>query len=201
MSELTTFMQLGLRHILDVRGLDHVVFLIALAAIYRFSDWRETVWVVTAFTVGHSITLAAAVLGYLPLSQPWVEFLIPVTIVATCVENILVRKRRRAENGWSYRPVFAAVFGLVHGAGFGGYLKALFVDDVAVPLLGFNIGIELGQIAALVLIFGSMYLVDSLIRMLPGKMNAQSLMQTRVVAVSTVVMVVAARWATERAPW
>jgi hypothetical protein len=200
-SELSTFLQLGLRHILDIRGLDHVAFLVALAAIYRFRDWRETVWVATAFTVGHSITLAAAVLGYLPLSQPLVEFLIPVTIIVTCVENIVVRDRRSGKTGWSYRPVFAAVFGLVHGAGFGGYLKSLFVDDVAVPLLGFNIGIEIGQIAALVLIFGAMHLVDSVIRLLPGRASPPRLMQVRILAVSTVVMMVAARWATERAPW
>jgi hypothetical protein len=200
-SELTTFIQLGLRHILDVRGLDHVVFLVALAAVYRMSDWRQTVWVVTAFTVGHSITLAAAVLGYLPLSQPLVEFLIPVTIVATCIENIVVRNRMQARLGRSYRPVFAVVFGLVHGAGFGGYLKSLFLDDVAIPLLGFNIGIELGQIAALVLIFLTMRVLDSMFRLLPGRMDAAAAMNVRVVAVSAVVMLIAAKWASERTPW
>jgi hydrogenase/urease accessory protein HupE len=200
-SELTTFLQLGLRHILDVRGLDHVVFLVALAAVYRMSDWRQTVWVVTAFTVGHSITLAAAVLGYLPLSQPLVEFLIPVTIVATCIENIVVRNRMQARPGRSYRPVFAVVFGLVHGAGFGGYLKSLFLDDVGIPLLGFNIGIELGQIAALVLIFLTMRVLDSMFRLLPGRMDAAAAMNVRVVAVSAVVMLIAAKWASERTPW
>lgn len=201
MSELATFIQLGLRHILDIRGLDHVVFLVALAAVYRLSDWRQTVWVVTAFTLGHSITLAAAVLGYLPLSQPLVEFLIPVTIVATCIENIVVRNRMQARSGRSYRPVFAVVFGLVHGAGFGGYLKSLFLDDVAVPLLGFNIGIELGQIAALVLIFLIMRLLDSTIRLLPGRIDAAAAMNARVVAVSGIVMAIAVKWASERTPW
>lgn len=201
MSEFSTFVQLGLRHILDVRGLDHVLFLVALGAIYRFSDWRQTIWVVTAFTVGHSITLAAAVLGYLPLSQSLVEFLIPLTIIATCVENIVARNRLRMQTGRTYRPVFAVVFGLVHGAGFGSYLKSLFVDDAAVPLLGFNIGIELGQVGALLLIFVAMRALDSAFRLLPGRADAASAMQARVVAVSAVVMVIAAKWATERAPW
>ena len=195
------FVQLGLRHILDIRGLDHVVFLVALAAIYRFSDWRETVWVVTAFTVGHSITLAAAVFGYLPLDQPLVEFLIPLTIIATCIENIVVRDRRRRRTAWGYRPVFAVVFGLVHGAGFGSYLKSLFLDDVAVPLLGFNIGIEIGQIAALALIFVGMRALDSGFRMITAKVHEAHVFQTRITAVSAVVMVIAAKWATERTPW
>ena len=201
MSELVTFVQLGLRHILDIRGLDHVVFLVALAAIYRFRDWRETVWVVTAFTIGHSITLAAAVLGYIPIGQSLVEFLIPLTIIATCVENIVVREKRRRPSGRTYRPVFAVVFGLVHGAGFGGYLKSLFVTDVAVPLLGFNIGIELGQVAALAIIFASMRVLDEGVRMIPGNVNEDRVLQIRITAVSAVVMVIAARWATERTPW
>ena len=200
MSELTTFMQLGVRHILDVRGLDHVVFLVALAAIYRFSDWRNMVWVVTAFTVGHSVTLAAAVLGYLPLSQPLVEFLIPLTIVATCIENIVARNRH-AESGGGHRPIFALVFGLVHGAGFGGYLKSLFVEDVAIPLLGFNIGIEIGQIAALFIIFLLIHALDSLVGKTASGLDAGRARMARVVVVSTAVMVVAVKWAVERTPW
>ena len=106
-------------------------------------------WVITAFTVGHSITLALAVTGTLRLPTALIEFLIPVTIVATGLENILVRRRERAPLGGGYRPVFAGVFGLVHGAGFANYLQSLFVGSIVVPLLGFNVGIELGQLVVL----------------------------------------------------
>src|SRR6185503_6747070 len=106
MSELLTFMQLGFRHITDLEAMDHILFLVALAAIYRPRDWRSALWVVTAFTVGHSITLALAVTGAMRFPTPLIEFLIPVTIVATCIENIIVRDRASAPLGRRYRPVF-----------------------------------------------------------------------------------------------
>src|SRR5688572_31560459 len=90
-SDLLAFLQLGFRHIADPAALDHVLFLLALAAIYRGRDWRAAAWVVTAFTAGHSVTLALAVTGALILPTDVIEFLIPVTIVATGVENLLVR--------------------------------------------------------------------------------------------------------------
>ncbi len=153
MSELLSFAQLGARHILDIEALDHVLFLVALAAIYRFRDLRAVLWVVTAFTLGHSLTLALAVTGALELPSALVEFLIPVTIVITGIENVIVSDRTRAPWGGRYRPVFAGVFGLVHGAGFATYLKALFVDRIAVPLLGFNLGIEAGQALIIAAVF------------------------------------------------
>ena len=128
MSELLSFAQLGVRHILDVEALDHLLFLVALAAIYRFRDLRALLWVATAFTVGHSITLALAVTGTLHLPSALVEFLIPVTIVITGIENVVMSDRSRAPWKGRYRPVLAGVFGLVHGAGFAAYLQALFVE-------------------------------------------------------------------------
>jgi len=92
-SELTAYVQLGFHHITDLRGADHILFLLALAAIYRFRDWRECLWVATAFTVGHSLTLALAVTNVLTISPPLIEFLIPITIVATGIENLLVRDK------------------------------------------------------------------------------------------------------------
>src|ERR1051325_8236003 len=96
MSELLTFIQLGYKHITDPNGADHILFLLALAAIYRPRDWRNVLWVVTAFTVGHSLTLGLAVTGLLKLPTALIEFLIPVTIVLTGVENIVVRDRQAA---------------------------------------------------------------------------------------------------------
>ena len=87
MSELLAFVRLGFGHITDPGALDHILFLLALAAIYRGREWRSSVWVVSAFTVGHSITLALAVTGAVTLPTPLIEFLIPITIVATAAEN------------------------------------------------------------------------------------------------------------------
>ena len=162
-SELTTYIALGFRHITDPRGADHILFLLVLAAIYGPREWRRILWVVTAFTAGHSLTLALAVTGLLRLPTPLVEFLIPVTIVLTAIENIVVKDRSGA--GWRarYRPMLAGVFGLVHGAGFANYLQSLFVDHIAVPLFGFNVGIECGQLVVLTLAFALFVSIDRVV--------------------------------------
>jgi hypothetical protein len=201
MSELASFVQLGFRHITNVDAMDHILFLLALAAIYRPRDWRTALWVVTAFTVGHSITLGLAVTGQVRLPTPLIEFLIPVTIVLTCVENILVRDRQRAPFRGRYRPMFAAVFGLVHGAGFANYLRDIFVDRVALPLIGFNVGIELGQVVVLSLAGLVLLAADRTIRSIRAWQLEESALRVRVLAVSVVVLAVASRWAIERSPW
>lgn len=202
MSELLAFATLGFRHITDPRGADHILFLLALAAIYRFPDWRECVRVVTAFTVGHSITLALAVTGLLVLPSAIIEFLIPVTIVATAIENLIVRDRSKALWGRRYRPVFAGVFGLVHGAGFANYLRSLFVDRIAIPLFGFNVGLEAGQLIVIALAFLSFAILDRIIAVAASRRDAPSrALRLRTLAVSTLVMSVATRWMLERFPW
>ncbi len=201
MSDLLTFVQLGFRHITNLEAMDHILFLLALAAIYRPRDWRKAMWVITAFTVGHSITLGLAVTGAIRLPTRLIEFLIPVTIVATCIENMIVRDRDRALWGGRYRPVFAGVFGLVHGAGFANYLRDLFMDRIAVPLFGFNVGIELGQIAVLFVAGMVLLAIDRLISLLRASRGPDAVLRLRVLAVSFVVMIVAARWAIERNPW
>jgi hypothetical protein len=201
MSELVAFVHLGFRHITDLAALDHILFLLALAAIYRGRDWRDMLWVVTAFTVGHSVTLALAVTGALRLPTPLIEFLIPVTILVTGLENILVRRRDRAPLGGGYRPVFAGVFGLVHGAGFANYLQSLFAGSIVVPLLGFNAGIELGQLVVLGLAALALAGLDRAIALLRAPEARPSALRLRVVAVSAVVVVVAAEMAASRTPW
>lgn len=201
MSEFLAFAGLGFRHIANWAAADHVLFLLALAAVYRPRDWRDALWVVTAFTVGHSITLALAVTNTLALPTVWVEFLIPVTIVATGIENLLVHDRAHALWGGRYRPVFSGLFGLVHGAGFANYLKALFVERVAVPLFGFNVGIELGQVLVL-LVAALVFLgADAMLERLRRGASWPSALRLRVVGVSVAVILVASGWAVERSPW
>ena len=201
MSELAAFARLGFYHITDLAALDHILFLFALAAIYRGRDWRDLLWVVTAFTVGHSMTLALAVTGTLHLPTRLIEFLIPVTIVVTGLENILVRRRERAPLRGGYRPVFAGVFGLVHGAGFANYLQSLFEGSIAVPLLGFNVGIELGQLVVLGLAAVALAGVDRVLHAFRGPCPTPSVHRLRVVAVSVAVVIVATQMAVARRPW
>ena len=204
MSEFLAFFQLGFGHIVTAGALDHILFLAVLAVVYRARDWRDALWVISAFTVGHSITLALAVTGTLRMSEPLVEFLIPLTIVAAAIENLAVRDRARTSGARWYRPVLAGVFGLVHGAGFAGYLQSLFVERIAVPLLGFNVGIEVGQILVLVAIGTALVVVDAALRraqrisLLP---RAMPLLRFRIVGLSMMIGLVAAVWAVERRPW
>jgi hypothetical protein len=201
MSDLPAFIALGFSHITDPAALDHILFLLALAAIYRGREWRDSLWVVTAFTVGHSVTLALAVSSTLTLPTRLIEFLIPVTIVLTGAENMLVRNRARAPLRGRYRPVFAGVFGLVHGAGFANYLRELFAGPIGIPLLGFNLGIEIGQIVVLALCALLLGGLDRLIDRTRSPQAIPSAYRLRALAVSALVVVVAVRMAVERAPW
>lgn len=192
MSDIPPFIALGFRHITDLAAMDHLLFLVALAAIYRGRDWWDAIWVVSAFTLGHSITLALAVTGRLALPMPLIEFLIPLTIVATGVENMVAWTRR-------YRPVLAGTFGLVHGAGFASYLRELFEGPIAGPLFGFNLGIEIGQVLVLALAGLALAGVDGILGLAP--VRRQSALRLRTLGVSAAVVVVAARMAAERVPW
>jgi hypothetical protein len=199
MSDLATFAKLGFHHIVNPAALDHILFLLALAAVYRREDWRDALWVVTAFTVGHSITLALAVTGALVLPTPLIEFLIPVTIVVTALENIAVRSRAVTPWNGRYRALFTAVFGLVHGAGFANYLRTMFDGPIVVPLFGFNLGIELGQILVLSLAAVLLAGIDRLLSLRRGELLIAY--RWRVVSVSAAVLLVASRMAVERRPW
>ena len=154
---ITTFIMVGIRHLVSLEALDHLLFLAALAASYRLRDWRHGLAVVSSFTIGHSITLALVALGVLAVPSALVEFLIPCTIVVAAIENLWSRGARPA--GWQ-RPALAGLFGLVHGAGFATTLGQLFDGGIALPLLGFNVGIELGQAVILAAIVCALTLGD-----------------------------------------
>ena len=200
MSDIGAFIQLGFHHIVALDAADHILFLLALAAIYRGKDWRSVLWVITAFTVGHSVTLALAVTNVIVAPRAVIEFLIPVTIVLTGIENLIARERVASGPGARHRPVFAAAFGLVHGAGFADYLRALFVDRLAAPLFGFNVGIELGQLVVLVCAFVAFWLVDRSLAALPLAAARRAPFHARLIGVSAIVTIVAAAWAWQRWP-
>lgn len=200
MSDFLAFLQIGFHHIVAWDAADHILFLLALAAIYRGRDWRSALAVISAFTVGHCVTLVLAVTNVLVLPTRVVEFLIPVTIVATGIENLLMRDRAARGSGARHRPVFAGIFGLVHGAGFAGYLQSLFMDHIAMPLLGFNVGIELGQVVVLMVAAVVFLGADAALRMLPRRTGWPDAFQFRLVTVSAAITLVAGGWAVERFP-
>ena len=200
-ASIRPFISLGFGHITAPGALDHILFLIVLAAAYRWTEWRQALVVVTAFTVGHSLTLAVALVRPDLLPSPGiVEFLIPLTIVATGVENIVTRGRGEQRVHTLRRAMLAGGFGLIHGAGFAGYLSGLLPGSIGGPLLGFNIGLELGQAVVLTLAFVALAALDAMLRvMLAGR--EQFSFRLRVVAISLLVAVPGSTWAVERAPW
>jgi len=200
MSELITYIQLGFGHIINREALDHILFLLALAAIYQREDWRDALWVITAFTVGHSITLVLAATGALVLPIRWIEFLIPITIVMTATSNVFAHTGESAARPTRWRAGFAAMFGLVHGAGFAEYLQSLFMDHIVVPLFGFNIGIELGQIVVLVAAGAALTAVDGVLRR-GASCSRWTPLRIRITAVSCLVLLLGSRMVAERIPW
>lgn len=194
MSQVLAYFRFGVAHIASPGALDHLLFLAALAAPYRFGDWRQLLGVATAFTVGHSLTLALLVTGAVALPTPLIEFLIPLTIVAAAVENI--RGSPRSAFQWG-RPLLAVAFGLVHGAGFANFLRSMFSGPVAVPLLSFNFGIEAGQMLMLTLGLALMSGLDRL----AASLRVASVLRVRAVAVSLLALGWASVIVIERVPW
>ena len=164
MSEFSLFFDLGLEHILDIEGYDHILFVVALCAIYSATEWKKVLILVTAFTLGHSLTLALSTLNILNFDSGIIEFLIPVTIFITAAANLAKLEGASQEktsirlNYW-----FAAFFGLIHGLGFSNYLKSLLGRDTSIvtQLLAFNVGLEVGQIVIVAALMMAAYVLVS----------------------------------------
>jgi hypothetical protein len=163
-SEFTLYLRLGATHIADLAGYDHILFVAALAVSYPPHAWRRLGLLVTAFTLGHSVTLALATMNLVRVSAAVVEALIPATIFVTAALQAWQYRSRDAalaaelHDLLSVRFGLATVFGLIHGLGFSTFLRALLgaEESLLVPLLAFNLGLELGQllILAAVLLLG-----------------------------------------------
>ncbi|MFT4533116.1 MAG: hypothetical protein ACJA1A_001339 [Saprospiraceae bacterium] len=168
---IKAYTELGFDHILDPQGYDHILFVVALCAIYLIHDWKKILILVTAFTIGHSLTLALSSLKILNISATLVETLIPITIILTCMYNIWQAPtlpaapvaKKDGQSNLDVLPInqleaknekvmanygLALGFGLIHGLGFSNYFKSMLGRDesIIMPLLSFNIGVELGQI-------------------------------------------------------
>ena len=146
MQDVGFYFKLGWEHIISSNALDHQLFIAALAAIYIMKDWKQVLILVTAFTIGHSLTLALCVFDIIRFSSKWVEFLIPVTIVITAISNLFQKKFTPKSIRINY--FLALAFGLIHGMGFANSIRFMMADDqnIGWSLLGFNIGLEAGQI-------------------------------------------------------
>jgi HupE / UreJ protein len=159
MGEFGFYFKLGWEHIISKDALDHQLFIAAIAAIYLLKDWRQVLILVTAFTIGHSLTLALSVYDVIRFSSKWVEFLIPITIVITAFLNFFQRNFTARSIRINY--FLALFFGLIHGMGFANTIRFMLAQDQKLGwgLFGFNLGLEAGQIVVVLLLLLIAYIV------------------------------------------
>lgn len=152
----------GISHITDLDGYDHMLFLLALSAPFVEKDYKKLIFLASAFTVGHSLTLAAAAMGILRFNSSTVELLIVVSIAITALLNFFIKESK--VYWWNY--LIAVGFGLIHGMGFSSYFKMMYSNDEGwlFKLLKFNIGVEIGQLLVLAIITGIGYIVTRVLK-------------------------------------
>jgi hypothetical protein len=191
MQDFGFYFHLGWGHIMDWEALDHLLFIAALAAIYLLRDWRQVLVLVTAFTIGHSLTLALSVFDVIRFNSKWVEFLIPCTIVITAISNLFQKQFTPKSIRINY--FLALGFGLIHGMGFANSIRFMMADDqnLGWSLFGFNVGLEAGQIVVVTIILLVSHLLVQIL-----KLNRREW----VIFLSAAVFSIAFKMAIERLP-
>ena len=207
MSVFSVYLKLGFEHLLDLAAADHILFVAVLCAPYAVRHWKSLLVLVTAFTVGHSVSLALATVGWVRMDSGWVEFLIPVTIAAAAAANLGWSRRGSGRagqvdgakggadvGGHSLKYLLALGFGLIHGLGFSNFLRLMLGSEgsLFLPLLGFNVGLELAQIVVVALVLGMGHLLG---RFTPVTQRGWNW------AISWTVGAVAVVMALQRLPW
>jgi hypothetical protein len=147
-SVFTQHLKLGITHIININGLDHVLFIIVMIAVYTYRDIKKIFLIVTSFTIAHSLTLLLSLIEIVKVSANWVEAIIPLTIMFTCIENMFLNKLH------DYRVLLSGIFGLVHGLGFSNSFQEIYNTEFSLiqHLLPFNVGIELGQLVIVIVV-------------------------------------------------
>ena len=191
MNDVAFYFSTGWHHIISWNAADHILFIIALAAIYLAHNWKQVLVLITAFTIGHSLTLGLSVYDVIRFKENWVEFLIPCTIIATGIFNFFVKGFQHQALRTNY--FLALFFGLIHGMGFANTIRFMLAakQQIAIPLISFNIGLEAGQIVVVFFVLLISYLLVNKL-----KLNRK----WWVWALSAIAMLVALNMAVERWP-
>ncbi len=192
MQDFSFYFSIGWHHIINWEALDHLLFIAALSAIYLLKDWKQVLILVTAFTIGHSLTLVLSVFDIIRFSNKWVEFLIPCTIMITAFTNLFQKKFSPKSIRINY--FLALSFGLIHGMGFANALRMMLAKDQSFgwDLLGFNLGLEAGQIAVVIILLVIAAIILNLFRV-----NRREW----VIFLSACAFSIATKMALERIPW
>jgi hypothetical protein len=160
--EFVLYFRLGLEHVLDINGYDHVLFLMALLAVFSFKNFKQVIWLVSLFTLGHTLSLAASAYGVVSVNVGLVEWLIPLTIAITCVSNWMNASKPVKAGHLNVNVFYALGFGLVHGLGFSNYFRMIIgrSESKLLPLIDFALGIEAAQVIVVLGFLGLWYLFE-----------------------------------------
>ena len=162
MPDFWLYFRIGLTHVLDIHAYDHVLFLTALTAPYTFKDWKNVLLLVTLFTIGHTTALILSVYEVVTINSSIVEFLIPITILATALYNLFTASKKKVQNSNINFIAFTTLFfGIIHGLGFSNYFKIVIsgAESKLLPLLEFALGIEGAQLMVVLSVLILSYLV------------------------------------------
>lgn len=192
MTDFLFYLQLGWEHIISNDALDHQLFILALVAIFSFKDLKKVLILVTAFTIGHSVTLALSAFDIIRFPSNWIEFLIPCTIVFTALDNLIFSKN--VEKLIKLNYFLALFFGLIHGMGFANSVRMMLAQEqsITIPLFGFNVGLEIGQIALVIIVLSIFYLLSTFLKLQKKHW---------ILLVSAPILVVSLKMAIERIPF
>ena len=192
MTDFLFYLQLGWEHIISSDALDHQLFILALVAIFSFKDLKKVLILVTAFTIGHSVTLALSAFDIIRFPSNWIEFLIPCTIVFTALDNLIFSKN--VEKLIKLNYFLALFFGLIHGMGFANSVRMMLAKEqsITIPLFGFNVGLEIGQIAVVIIVLSIFYLLSTFLKLQKKHW---------ILLVSAPILVVSLKMAIERIPF
>ena len=191
MQDFSMYFGLGWEHIISWDALDHILFIVALALIYRLADWKKVLVLVTAFTIGHFLTLFLSVKDIVRADPRWVEFLIPLTIVITAAVNMFQKKFEG--RGLVVNYFLALFFGLIHGLGFANAIRFVLADDQSLgwSLFAFNFGLEIGQI---VVVLSVLFISEVILR------NSRFSRRNWVIMISSIVLLVSLNMVIDRIP-
>lgn len=184
---LTAYLKLGIGHILDPNGLDHVLFLVVLVLAYSLAQWKQVIVLATAFTLGHSITLAMAAYNLVTLDSALIELLIALSIAATALYNLA---KPVSSTLTPLRYTAALLFGLIHGLGFSNYFRIILGEDsIVMPLLGFNLGVEVAQVIIVSIVLLVMHLLTKIFKLEKKYV---------IIAISAIVLIFSLKMVVER---
>ena len=167
MSDFWIYFNIGLKHVLDIYAYDHILFLLALTVPYDFKDWKRILILVSLFTLGHSLALLLSVFNILILKINIVELLIPITILATALYNLITSGKSSKKDSITFVGIITVFFGIIHGLGFANYFNSILggkPTDKFIPLTEFALGIECSQIIVVILALCLSFMVQNLFK-------------------------------------